>query len=107
MLGDAAHISTPNGEGVNQAMYDALVLFESIMAEVNCGEVGDGFDEEADIVAIERAVVKYEAEMRPRARDYIQRCIEDEDLFWGEDAASHLVEMFHEAMKHVDKSEAV
>ncbi|KAJ6089638.1 hypothetical protein N7467_004854 [Penicillium canescens] len=107
MLGDAAHISTPNGEGVNQAMYDALVLFESIMAEVNGGEVGDGFDEEADIVAIERAVIKYEAEMRPRARDYIQRCIEDEALFWGEDAASRLVEMFHEAMKHVDESKSV
>jgi hypothetical protein len=107
MLGDAAHISTPNGEGVNQAMYDALVLFESIMAEVNGGEVGDGFDEEADIVAIERAVVKYEAEMRPRARDYIQRCIEDEGLFWGEDAASRLVEMFHEAMKHVDEPKSV
>jgi 2-polyprenyl-6-methoxyphenol hydroxylase-like FAD-dependent oxidoreductase len=107
MLGDAAHISTPNGEGVNQAMYDALVLFEIIMAEVNGGEVGDGSDEEADIVAIERAVVKYEAEMRPRARDYIQRCIEDEALFWGEDAASRLVEMFHEAMKHVDESKSV
>jgi hypothetical protein len=96
ILGDAAHISTPNGEGVNQAMFDALVLFESIMAEVNGNEV--------DMEAIDRAVARYEAEMKPRARDYIQRCIEDEGLFWGEDAACRLVAMFNEAMKRAGKS---
>ncbi|KAJ5762182.1 uncharacterized protein N7511_005564 [Penicillium nucicola] len=99
MLGDAAHISTPNGEGVNQAMLDALVLFDCIVAEVDGGVL--------DMLALDRAVVKYEAEMRPRARDYIQRCIEDEGLFWGEGAACRLVEMFNEVMKHVEESKSV
>ncbi|KAJ5297718.1 hypothetical protein PENANT_c012G01717 [Penicillium antarcticum] len=98
MLGDAAHISTPNGEGVNQAMFDAVVLFECIVDEVGDGKV--------DIMALERAVVKYEAEMKPRARDYIQRCVEDEGLFWGEGAACRLVEMLNEAMKHVEEAKS-
>lgn len=95
LLGDAAHISIPNGEGVNQAMYDALVLFDSIL-----GELGDDKAEfestGAQEAALARAVVAYEAEMLPRARDYILRCIDDIEMFWGEDAASRLVQMFNE-----------
>jgi hypothetical protein len=99
LLGDAAHISIPNGEGVNQAMYDALVLFESIMKELGSGKAELSFDEAAEKAALSRAVFAYETELLPRARDYILRCIEDEAMFWGEDAASHLVGMFNEAMK--------
>lgn len=98
LLGDAAHISTPNGEGVNQAMYDALMLFESIMRERG-GEKSELESDEAENVALLQAVVAYEAEMLPRARDYILRCMEDEDMFWGEDAAFRLTQMFNQAAK--------
>lgn len=94
LLGDAAHISTPNGEGVNQAMYDSLVLFESIMNELG-GEKAELESGEAEKAALARAVVAYEAEMLPRARDYILRCIEDEGMFSGDDAAVRLAEMFN------------
>jgi 2-polyprenyl-6-methoxyphenol hydroxylase-like FAD-dependent oxidoreductase len=92
----------PQGEGVNQAMYDALVLFECIAAELG-GSGGDktegGYSEEADAAALERAVAAYEAEMRPRARDYIQRCIAMEGMLYADDAAQCMVDMVNEAMK--------
>ncbi|CAG8401458.1 unnamed protein product [Penicillium salamii] len=98
LLGDAAHISIPNGEGVNQAMYDALVLFESIIKELD-GEKTVLESDETGQAALGRAVVAYEAEMLPRAREYLLRSIEDEGMFWGEDAAFRLVQMFNEAAK--------
>lgn len=94
LLGDAAHISTPNGEGVNQAMYDALVLFESIMRELG--------NKESENSALVQAVVVYETEMLPRSRDYVLRCMDDEDMFWGEDAALRLTQMFNQATKQAN-----
>jgi hypothetical protein len=102
LLGDAAHISIPNGEGVNQAMYDSLVLFESIMNELNNEEAGFESGKEDGKAALARAVIAYETEMLPRARDYILRCIEDEGMFWGDDAASRLAEMFNQASGQVN-----
>jgi hypothetical protein len=102
LLGDAAHISIPNGEGVNQAMYDALVLFESIVNELEGDKTKVESDEAAGKAALARAVKAYEAEMLPRARDYILGCIRDEGMFWGDDAAFRLVEMFNQATKQAN-----
>ncbi|CAG7919884.1 unnamed protein product [Penicillium olsonii] len=97
LLGDAAHVSIPNGEGVNQAMYDALVLFESISREV--GAHARLQSDETRKAALGRAVVAYEAEMLPRAREHLLHSIEDEGMFWGEDAAARLVQMFNKMAK--------
>ena len=64
LLGDAAHLTTPNGEGVNSAMYDSLVLAEKIVKHSHEGQVDeDGLD---------RAVVEYEEDMFPRGREHIE-----------------------------------
>ena len=48
LLGDAAHLTTPNGEGVNSAMYDALVLTERIVK--HCGDTTVTHEEYGDKV---------------------------------------------------------
>jgi hypothetical protein len=95
LMGDAAHPASPNGEGVNQAMYDALRLFESISAEI--GDKADGdFNETTDAEALERAITTYEAEMLPRGRDHIQDGMNVDQMFFGEKAAETLIESFNQ-----------
>ncbi|KAF5640828.1 tetracycline resistance [Fusarium sp. NRRL 52700] len=92
LLGDAAHLATPNGEGVNQAMYDALVLFNQIIAET--GALEGSYDQKADAEALERAIVAYEEEMRPRAYEHIQSSIDMEDMMYADDGAQRMIEAF-------------
>ncbi|PWY77267.1 FAD/NAD(P)-binding domain-containing protein [Aspergillus sclerotioniger CBS 115572] len=92
LLGDAAHLATPNGEGVNMAMFDALVLFDSIMAETQKGD--------SDAAAIERAIVAYEAEMRPRGREKILDSINMEDMMYTEDGAAQMLAMINPDAQH-------
>lgn len=92
LLGDAAHLATPNGEGVNQAMYDAFVLFDQIIAET--GAPGDNYDQKADAEALERAIVAYEKEMRARAYEHIQSSIDMEDMMYADDGAQRMIEAF-------------
>ncbi|PYH96858.1 FAD/NAD(P)-binding domain-containing protein [Aspergillus ellipticus CBS 707.79] len=92
LLGDAAHLSTPNGAGVNMAMYDALVLFERVTAEVQ--KIQDGeYDEAGDAAALERAVGAYETDMRPRARKNILKAIGMEDMMYSKDGLRQMVAM--------------
>lgn len=93
LMGDAAHPASPNGEGVNQAMYDALRLFESIFAEI-CEKPDVKFDETTDAEALERAITAYEAEMLPRGRDHIHDGMNVEQMFFAEHAATVLIENF-------------
>ncbi|KAF5581064.1 tetracycline resistance [Fusarium pseudoanthophilum] len=95
LLGDAAHLATPNGEGVNQAMYDALVLFDQIIAET--GALEGSYDQKADAEALERAIVAYEKEMRPRAYEHIQSSIDMEDMMYADDGAQRMIEAFKSA----------
>ncbi|KAF5566724.1 tetracycline resistance [Fusarium phyllophilum] len=92
LLGDAAHLATPNGESVNQAMYDALVLFDQIIAETRAHE--GSYDQKADVEALERAIVAYEEEMRPRAYEHIQSSIDMEDMMYADDGAQRMIEAF-------------
>lgn len=87
LLGDAAHLATPNGEGVNMAMYDALVLFDAIMTEIQKGD--------SDPAALERAIVAYEAEMRPRGREKILDSIDMEEMMYVEDGAAKMLAMIN------------
>lgn len=93
LMGDAAHLASPNGEGVNQAMYDALMLFERIMEELSDKPKGD-FDQEADAEALDRAVTAYETEMLPRGHAHIENGLKVERTFFGEDAARNLSKEF-------------
>lgn len=95
LLGDAAHVTTPNGEGVNDAMNDAKVLFENITSELG-GLSGDSYDAHADVDALERAIVAYEGKMRTKAYESIKDSIRFEDIFYREDGAEQMRKMFGE-----------
>ncbi|KAJ5889997.1 hypothetical protein N7504_010807 [Penicillium tannophilum] len=94
VLGDAAHVTTPNGEGVNHAMMDAMMLFEHIMSEL--GGKGDGYNAQDDAAVLERAIVAYEAGMRPRAYESIQDSLNFENVMYKEDGVLQIMKMFGE-----------
>ncbi|KAI1432242.1 monooxygenase [Xylaria sp. CBS 124048] len=94
LLGDAAHVALPNGEGVNMAMLDALRLFECLVAEI--GKQEKVFDSRVDAEAIERAVVAYETEMRQRASEHIEDGIEMNDMLFQADGAQRMIAMFQQ-----------
>ncbi|RDW63322.1 hypothetical protein BP6252_10867 [Coleophoma cylindrospora] len=73
LAGDAAHLSVPNGEGVNMAMTDALMLANKI-AEHGIAEGLDG------------AVREYEQEMFPRGVSTIEDGHQMHKVMLGEDA---------------------
>ncbi|KAJ5113087.1 hypothetical protein N7456_001621 [Penicillium angulare] len=83
LLGDAAHLSTPFvGEGVNCAMYDALMLSERLV-EV-CGRDSD--IESVGKEVLEEALLLYEKDMFERGRDLIRRSAESEGVLFSENA---------------------
>ena len=72
MVGDAAHLSLPNGEGVNWAMFDSLELAQQIE---HCGL--DNLDE---------AVKRYEEKMLPRGIEHIKDGETLAEQMFGDDA---------------------
>ncbi len=62
LIGDAAHLMPPSGEGVNTAMLDALDLSEYLM--------------DAGSLTLEEAIAAYENRMRSRAVVLGQEAIE-------------------------------
>jgi 2-polyprenyl-6-methoxyphenol hydroxylase-like FAD-dependent oxidoreductase len=94
LLGDAAHLSTPLvGEGVNMAMFDALMLSKLIMKCTNNASVGG-----CEKTQLENALEKYEKEMLERGRDHISRCMGREKEFFSENAAEDFIEMVNTAI---------
>ena len=82
LIGDAAHLMPPSGEGANLAMFDGAELARAIVEHP-----GDS----------EAALAAYEAEMFPRgatawadAREILDRCL-------GDSAPFGLVDMFTSA----------
>ncbi|KAI0968778.1 monooxygenase [Xylaria arbuscula] len=86
LLGDAAHVALPNGEGVNIALLDALRLSEALVAEG-----GNRRDSKA---AIERAIVRYEKEMRERAAEHVADGINMCDMLFSADGAQRIIAFF-------------
>ncbi|HTJ33269.1 MAG TPA: FAD-dependent monooxygenase [Dactylosporangium sp.] len=69
LLGDAAHLTAPNGEGANLAMYDGSELAKAI---------ADHPDD------VETAVIEYERAMFPRSTEAAVEGAEGHDLLFGE-----------------------
>lgn len=95
LVGDAAHVMLPNGEGVNQAMLDTLLLAEVIgkaygdgVDRVKFGEELDGLTKEFEEKMVERAVqVGKETDVLFGA------------MFGSDDAAQEMLKFFTRAME--------
>ncbi|KAI0407150.1 monooxygenase [Xylaria palmicola] len=103
LIGDAAHVALPNGEGVNQAMLDALKLFECLSAESDERQ-GEPFDPEADAAAVDRAIVAYEGEMRIRAREHIEDGLMTNEMMYAADGAERMIAMFKQFAQEASES---
>ncbi|MEV4615493.1 NAD(P)/FAD-dependent oxidoreductase [Kitasatospora sp. NPDC049258] len=79
LLGDAAHLSAPNGEGANLAMYDGAELGRLLAAHP-----GD----------LEAALTAYERELFPRSAAAAVDGNLLQELLFGDNAPHSLVEMF-------------
>ncbi|MEU7158815.1 FAD-dependent oxidoreductase [Streptomyces chrestomyceticus] len=81
LLGDAAHLSAPNGEGANLALYDGAELGKALAAHPD---------------DIETALTTYEQAMFPRATEAAADGTRLHDFLFGDDAPHSLVTAFIE-----------
>ncbi|MFD5597088.1 FAD-dependent oxidoreductase [Streptomyces griseorubiginosus] len=79
LIGDAAHVAAPNGEGANLAMLDAAELARSLAAHPD---------------DLETALTAYEEPMFPRSTETAAEGTELFTLMFGEDTPRGLIEMF-------------
>ncbi|MET9489559.1 NAD(P)/FAD-dependent oxidoreductase [Nocardia sp. NPDC006630] len=82
LLGDAAHLMPPSGDGANLAMFDGAELARAIAAHP-----GD----------IEAALTAYEAALFPRSATFYADAVEILDLCLGDRAPFGLIELFDSA----------
>lgn len=80
LLGDAAHIMAPSGEGVNLAMLDALELSECLTNE--------------HFKDTQTAIAAYETAMRERAAREVATSFEMIEWMHAEDAQDRIIEFF-------------
>ncbi len=84
LVGDAAHLSGPNGEGANLAMLDGAELGKAIAAHPD---------------NLELALSDYEQAMFPRGEKAANEGSELHEYLFGEDAPHSLVNAFIEGAK--------
>lgn len=82
LLGDAAHLLPPNGEGVNSAMLDALDLSENLTS----GKFTD----------LKSAISDYEKVMFEKFADEGKETAEMMDWMYSPDGLKIMVELFHQ-----------
>jgi 2-polyprenyl-6-methoxyphenol hydroxylase-like FAD-dependent oxidoreductase len=79
LVGDAAHLMAPSGEGANLAMYDGAELAKAIAAHPG---------------NIEAALAAYESELFPRSAKAAAEAEEVHQILYGEHSPHSLVKMF-------------
>jgi 2-polyprenyl-6-methoxyphenol hydroxylase-like FAD-dependent oxidoreductase len=82
LLGDAAHLMIPSGEGANLAMFDGAELAKAIAA--NPGDV-------------EAALLRYETDLFPRSVFAAVEAEEQSEALWGDNAPQSLIDFFTNA----------
>ena len=98
LVGDAAHLMPPNGEGVNMAMQDALHLTEAI--------VGTKERAEQESISVQEALVpglkKFESDMFVRATEIAKETEQLLGAMYGsDDGARDMLKMFEEMFQTV------
>ena len=78
LLGDAAHLSPPNGEGANLAMYDGAELGKAIAAHPD---------------DIEAALTEYEQALFPRSAEAAAEAARDFAVCFGDDTPHGLIDL--------------
>ncbi|MCL7495062.1 FAD-dependent monooxygenase [Streptomyces sp. MCA2] len=79
LLGDAAHLAAPNGEGANLAMYDGAELGKALAAHPD---------------DIEAALTEYEQAMFPRGTEAATEGTQLHELLFGDDTPHGLISAF-------------
>ncbi|KAJ3040991.1 hypothetical protein HDV00_010063 [Rhizophlyctis rosea] len=90
LLGDAAHVTAPGGEGVNLAMLDAVKLAEEIVGVVEGGRWKEEMVE---------ALRRYEGPMLDRAEKGGRKAMGMQEMMFGEDAPKGFLEFMRMAME--------
>lgn len=80
ILGDAAHQTPPSGDGVNQAMLDAVLLCEAL-----CN---------ANFNSVQKAIAAYEQEMLSRASLITMEAIEQVEAMLSENNLKFMLDFF-------------
>ncbi|OAA53713.1 salicylate hydroxylase [Cordyceps fumosorosea ARSEF 2679] len=101
VVGDAAHVMLPNGEGVNQAMLDATLLAEAVAAawEEAAGDVCR-FGE-----VLSPRVREFEADMVQRAVKVGEMTDRLVGVMLGEDALNGMLKLFAEFQEEQEQEE--
>lgn len=95
LLGDAAHLMPPNGEGVNMAMEDAMRLTEAIVSAQNIASERQISEREALTPLLET----YETEMFARASDIAKETEQLLGAMYGSDnGAEDMLAFFKEVL---------
>jgi 2-polyprenyl-6-methoxyphenol hydroxylase-like FAD-dependent oxidoreductase len=76
LLGDAAHLSPPNGEGANLAMYDGAELGKAVAAHPD---------------DVEAALAEYEQALFARSAEAAAEAVRDFELCYGDNAPDSLI----------------
>ena len=79
LLGDAAHLTAPSGEGANLAMYDGTELAKAIAA--NPGDV-------------EAALLAYETDLFPRSASEAPEALRMQEVLFGDNSPQSLLDFF-------------
>ncbi|GAA4622207.1 NAD(P)/FAD-dependent oxidoreductase [Actinoallomurus vinaceus] len=79
LLGDAAHLMPPSGEGANLAMYDGAELGKAIAAHPD---------------DVEAALTEYERALFPRSAAEATEAVRLHELMFGDNAPQGLINMF-------------
>ena len=79
LLGDAAHLMAPSGEGANLAMYDGAELGRALAATPD---------------DVEAALLTYERDLFPRSASEAAEALRMQEVLFGDDAPQSLLDFF-------------